>query len=508
MSALASTVRLAECPAVAGLGHVGTCEAEVRFSCLQDATSLNVVTSNHVVRIERKGVRFGFLTPTGEVIAPAHEVAGLECGGNDAVDAVFGDKNRVRGGLEVANAAGEKAEGEIFPTAHPARFSITPRRDTPGRIIARTGGVSPAFGLGDVGVRKRDRTELTGSVNEDFHGDGGQCGRLISNVAILPRNDVAAVSLESTSKVGRLTTAENAQGSVSATALPALYYLFGGPGRIYASVLEVRNREGYRVVKPKYEWFGVGWEVFGALAWDTNEKTVTEKAERYLTLGYPLSGVVVGSGFWPRQDSNMLATTSFGLWDTHLYPHPREFIEHFHRHGLTGFLGLRMAFITHEPFAVEGVRGGCILAFTVRLWMRLKRVFRGRWRRSRLFGRKTRRFTSWRMHSGGATSGCSDRRCSRVRCMAMTTRRQKRAACICLRAGGGITIRARFTNLRAHPGLSCCRRVRRRWWSAGKKSWWSARSTSRNLRSWFTRCRREGCTFGSRTPTAPREAVS
>lgn len=71
--------------------------------------------------------------------------------------------------------------------------------------------------------------------------------------------------------------------------MPGLYYLFGEPKRICSSFFEVRNREGFTFYKPKYEWFRVGWEAFGGLALNTDEKTVTENVERYLEAGYPLS---------------------------------------------------------------------------------------------------------------------------------------------------------------------------------------------------------------------------
>jgi alpha-glucosidase (family GH31 glycosyl hydrolase) len=285
----------------------------------------------------------------------------LEFGGSEAVETKLRDTDSERVRFEVSNATGEMADVEIRPSESQARFSVTPRGGQTGRIVARTGGVTPAFGLGDLGVRNRDRTELTGYANEDFHGDGGQCGRLISDFAIFPRSEFAEVNVEPGSKIVRLSTNENAQGTRSGAAMPALYYFFGKPEQIYASFLEARNHEGYRVFKPKYEWFGVGWEAFGALAWDTNEKTVTENVERYLSLGYPLSWMVVGSGFWPRQSSNTLATTSFGLWDTNLYPHPRQFIATAHERGLKFMLGLRISFITNGPFADEGVKNGCFL---------------------------------------------------------------------------------------------------------------------------------------------------
>ena len=104
---------------------------------------------------------------------------------------------------------------------------------------------------------------------------------------------------------------------------------------------------------PKHQWFGVGWEAFGALAWKTNHQTVRQNIDQYLDYGYPLSWMVVGSGFWPRglgefddhgtpyesvsrseQAKKLEATTSFGMWDKQLYPNPKAFIDYFHSRGL------------------------------------------------------------------------------------------------------------------------------------------------------------------------------
>ncbi len=115
---------------------------------------------------------------------------------------------------------------------------------------------------------------------------------------------------------------------------------------------------GYPVLKPHYEFFGVGWEAFGALAWDTNHRTVTENVNRYLADGYPLAWMVVGSGFWPRQEKRFHETTSFGLYDKNLYPDPAGFIAYFHSKGLRFFQGLRTTFIVDGPFSEEGVRKG------------------------------------------------------------------------------------------------------------------------------------------------------
>ncbi len=74
----------------------------------------------------------------------------------------------------------------------------------------RTGPVGPAFGLGDLGARKRMTTELTGYVNEDFRSDGGQCGRLISDFAIFSRNGFAVVNVAPWEEIVRITETENA----------------------------------------------------------------------------------------------------------------------------------------------------------------------------------------------------------------------------------------------------------------------------------------------------------
>ena len=103
-----------------------------------------------------------------------------------------------------------------------------------------------------------------------------------------------------------------------------LHYFFGDPHSTSTRATSRRETDaGYRVIMPKYEAFGIGWEAFGALGWETNAKTDTDSIDRYLQLGYPLRWVVIGSGFWPAQPDSMHETTSFGLWDHDKYPDPR-----------------------------------------------------------------------------------------------------------------------------------------------------------------------------------------
>jgi alpha-glucosidase (family GH31 glycosyl hydrolase) len=232
--------------------------------------------------------------------------------------------------------------------------------------------------MGDHAAFGPGRTDL---VLEDFVRDplgiNNGADRMISNFVICPQQGFATVNMEPATKVIRITDTENAQGSKGVRAMPAMYYFVGTPQEIYQSYLDKRNMEGYPVYKPKPEWFGVGWEAFGALAWMTNQKTVTENVDQYLESGYPLRWMVVGSGFWPRgpgefdehgtpygsetaseEAKKLQATTSFGMWDETLYPDPKGMINHFHDRGLIFTLGLRIGFIPGGPFTGEGVEKG------------------------------------------------------------------------------------------------------------------------------------------------------
>lgn len=157
-------------------------------------------------------------------------------------------------------------------------------------------------------------------------------------------------------KIVRSTAVESTQGARLVEGEVRFTIFLGTPKEIYRQFLRSRNQYGYPVLRPKYEFFGVGWEAFGALAWDTNDKTVKENVDRYLTEGYPLKWMVVGSGFWPKEGNRFHETTSFGMYDKTLYPDPAGFIRYFHSRGLKFFQGLRTTFITDGPYSEEGLR--------------------------------------------------------------------------------------------------------------------------------------------------------
>jgi alpha-glucosidase (family GH31 glycosyl hydrolase) len=259
--------------------------------------------------------------------------------------------------LEVKTASGKLAR--VTLTLTPNQADIVVRPVEPQAVLLRFAPASPGFGLADHAVVGRDRfdTDITGYRNDKFLSGQG-LSRLVSNFAIYPKQGFAFLVWEPGVKIVRSTADECTQGVRNVASEVRFTVFLGTPREIYRQFLESRNQYGYPVFKPKYDYFGVGWEAFGALAWDTNDKTVTENVDRYLAEGYPLKWMVVGSGFWPKGEKRFHETTSFGLYDHALYPDPAGFIARFHAKGLKYFQGLRTTFITDGPFSEEGRKAG------------------------------------------------------------------------------------------------------------------------------------------------------
>lgn len=312
------------------------------------ATRLTVTQSPVRVSLEKDGA----------TVAAAHAASGLLLGEPERLEpaSVVGESYNLQGHrvLSVRTASGLAATVTLTLTPNQADLVVRPER--PAAVALRFAAMQPGFGLGDHAVTKRKSydTDITGYANDRFlSGDG--LTRLISNFVFYPKQKFAFLVWDGSTKMVRSTAEESLQG-VRRVESEARFSLFAGsPAEIYRQFLESRNLYGYTVMKPKYEFFGVGWEAFGALAWDTNHKTVTENVNQYLSLGYPLSWMVVGSGFWPREDKLFHETTSFGLYDKNLYPDPRGFIAQFHAKGLKFFQGLRTTFIVGGPYSAEGV---------------------------------------------------------------------------------------------------------------------------------------------------------
>ena len=364
------------------------CRQQRQLNIQQSDKEVTVTTSSYKLVIQKAGFRYSFQKPDGSIIAGAHPVSGIQIGSQDQPPRNI-QKARLVGqsdsslAFDTETQNGIKASVTIWFGEHTVKVQVRPDQDGRYTILGRTDGIKPAYGLadhaafgheGDLGVRSK--AELTGFKMDTLRGY-----RMISNFVIFPQQGFAEVNIEPGDKRVGLTDDENVQGSENVRSLPGLYYFIGTPKQIYRAFLKVRDQNGYPVDKPKYEWFGVGWEAFGALAWNTNQKTVTDNVEKYLDLGYPLRWMVVGSGFWPRGEGSLdqngtpygsetkstdvkklEATTSFGLWDHHLYPSPQKMIRHFHNEGLKFMLGLRIGFIPGGPFTGEGLKKGYFLS--------------------------------------------------------------------------------------------------------------------------------------------------
>ncbi|WP_321474572.1 TIM-barrel domain-containing protein [uncultured Paludibaculum sp.] len=305
-------------------------------------------------------VRFS-LERGGSTIAAAHAVSGLLLGDPDKPEpvTVTGESFNPQGHRVLAVRTASGLTATVTITLTPNQADLVVRPTVPGAVLLRFAPMSPGFGLADHAVTHRPSfdTDITGYSNDRFLSGQGLT-RLISNFAFYPKQNFAFLVWDPGIKIVRSTAEECLQGSRRVESEVRFSLFTGTPAEIYRQFLESRNLYGYPVLKPKYEFFGVGWEAFGALAWDTNYKTVAENVNQYLSLGFPLKWMVVGSGFWPREDKRFHETTSFGMYDKSLYPDPRAFIDQFHAKGLKFFQGLRTTFIVDGPFSEEGVRNG------------------------------------------------------------------------------------------------------------------------------------------------------
>jgi len=326
------------------------------------------------MRITPHPFRFAFLdggkprvgqdASAGILIAsqPASEAHAPQCSGSTC-------------SFELSTPAGQTAKLEVALTAHRALLRLLlPLSGQEVRI--QTGGAAPAFGLADqAALRPPYNTDVTGFQDDHFLSGEG-LSRLVSNFILYPRQGFAVLLIDPTTKIVHTSSQQIVQGVVQAGTTVDMNYFFGTPHEIYAEYRNARIEAGYPWLRPKEEMFGVGWEAFGALGWNTNQKTVSESVDRYLSLGYPLRWIVIGSGFWPAED-RFHETTSFGMVDEQKYSDMRALIGHFHQEKLKVLLGLRISFITDGPFSPEGAKNGYFLKQNGEA-----RVFHGSWPKS------------------------------------------------------------------------------------------------------------------------------
>lgn len=329
-------------------------------------------------QMDLKGGRYWFQV-SGHNVVSADDAAGVLLEGSPVNFVHDGRCDSSECRLAGTNAAGDHMRLIITLALHRAELIAEPSH--PGAELRFvTAGAAPAYGLGDHAIEtqfstltpKQYNTDVTGFADDQFLSGQG-ITRLVSNFIIYPRQRFAEILVDPTTKIIHTSATQIVQGVAHAGGPEHLYYFFGNPHEIYAQYLQVRNASGYRVFMPKYAAFGVGWEAFGALGWNTNQQTVKESVDRYLADGYPLRWIVIGSGWWPAEE-RFHATTSFGMVDQQKYPNMKGLIEHFHHEGLKVLLGLRISFVEHGPFTEEGIKKGYFLKQDGQA-----RVFHGEW---------------------------------------------------------------------------------------------------------------------------------
>jgi alpha-glucosidase (family GH31 glycosyl hydrolase) len=356
------------------LGFLSECRA-MNDVVTEEGNSIVIRQDDLVIKIQKPGFRYSFHRADGVPIVGAHAVSGIQLGQAEHLEpitkTVYLQSEGQRHCFEVSTQSDLSAKVIITLSEKTARFSIETNTDEPIAIVARTGPAQPGYGLGDnvanwacpkgfhSPVIEGHGTEITGFSNDLVYSEVPLV-RAVCNFVIYPKNGFGLVNMDPFVKIVRSTHEEVAQGSRKTLKMDKLFYFFGTPKQIYREFLKARRENGYDVMLPKYEFFGVGWEAFGALAWRTNQQTVTENVDRYLDAGFPIKWMVVGSGFWKGGGMNgpLAATTSFGMWDEQLYPDPKALIEHFHNRGLKFFIGLRISFTEHGPFTQEGLEKG------------------------------------------------------------------------------------------------------------------------------------------------------
>lgn len=328
---------------------------------------------------QKQGFRYSFAI-AGKSVVTADATAGLLLEGSPVNVTPEGTCTASRCVLVGTNEVGGKLRVIVTLQPHHAELVAEPAH-LGDEVKFVSGGAMPAFGLADHAVEqkrfstlenKQFNTDVTGFADDAFLSGQGQT-RLVSNFVIYPKQGFAELLIDPFTKIVHTSGTQIVQGVQHARAQVPLHYFFGTPHEIYLEYLHARNAAGFRVFMPKYEAFGVGWEAFGALGWNTNARTVRDSVDRYLAAGYPLKWIVIGSGFWPAPPE-MHETTSFGLWDKKKYPDPAALLAHFHDEKLKTMLGLRITFITTGPYSAEGIKNGYFMMKDGQ-----PRVFKGGW---------------------------------------------------------------------------------------------------------------------------------
>lgn len=324
------------------------------FTVSQHGTVVDVATDTWSMSVDRDGFRYS-LASGGETVAAAHPTSGLQLSPSDgrfcdAQVATLVDVTDDAAIFEVAFGSGATATVEVVPSADSLNLRVH-GDDGTEKLRARTaGGLDPAYGLGELGTLG-DSLNVYGTKDFEYYAQRAPDGpklRFVSSFTVFPGRDLAQVVLDD----GRMAVQVDDDATllgVDGPEMDGLHYFFGGMETIYSTYKDVRNAAGYVDTEPDRTFFGVGYESYGALGYNTNQATITQSVTDYLAQGYPLRWSVTGSGFWPyRVDGagTVLAqgtTSSFGMWG-YKYPDADAYKQFFADNDLALILGLRQSF--------------------------------------------------------------------------------------------------------------------------------------------------------------------
>ena len=303
--------------------------------------------------VDTDGMRYSFLRTDGRPAIEAHATSGIVLHGAPVLSGAYlaemsADDRKV---FSLLNAKGEQGQAEFRLRPNSVTLAIRPDRPSGARIEARLGPIGePGYGLADHGAA--GDVSRIGDIR--IENDGGH-NRFVSTFTIYPRQRFAQVLIsaqderfiDNTSRnvphFVSYSSTETSLGVEGASQAGNITYFFGDPARIYREFKSVKDRAGYPDVRPDYRLFGIGWEAWPLLGWNTNAESIRTSVQGFLDRGYPLSWVTVGSGFWEYGGT----TTSFGRWNTSpdKYPDPGAFVQWFDNRAIALLMGLRTQFV-------------------------------------------------------------------------------------------------------------------------------------------------------------------
>ncbi|TDE15057.1 TIM-barrel domain-containing protein [Jiangella asiatica] len=325
---VAGAPRVAALPAALNAPPAGA-----RTGVTETADTIVVRGDTYAMTIVKDGFRYGFTDTAGRETLPPHPESGLRVDEADAAATeLVSDPNAATAVLDVTLDDGATVRVHVHPSPTTVRITVDDLAG-PATVDLRTAPAGPAYGLGDYGahadgqpdegtpcsgnIEARPTLELTGIVLDNLTNQGS-CKRFISTFMVFPQQGVAQVLFDEGQKRVALTDTENRLGAAAVDRIDAVhYFLAGDVRRVYADYRDAREAHGYVDVEPRPDMFELGWEAYGALAWNTYQSSVEETVQGFLDHGYPLGWGVVGSGFWPgpRGRPTEGTTNSFGMWD-------------------------------------------------------------------------------------------------------------------------------------------------------------------------------------------------